>query len=858
MMNKLPGSSHKKGINENDEEDLNRYDKVHFKRKKNINKDKRMSQDKKLSHTSLDKFTEGNNPISIPSSGNTNSLVKLRESSIQRRLKRSGNFKDEPHSSSGNWSASSESGRASIDSETTHPKSTSNATSVNSLNVPNSVTSRGKFNNNTSRSNSITSEETITPDIHDFPEDGETSSIYSCDTEGYYTSFHMDSGLKTLKEEDAPATPLHSTTAFSSNTIINAENEYELFGKGSTSTTASSAGTVCTTLQASASNRSLASGPVVPERKSSLPKMSHKDSFRKSSLENDFISDKTGTVKRSPANNKSIVTTLIHQQSSGDMSPDSGHNTSSSPIESTNSPTGIRSCSEFEFSECSDMEGSDRIERIRVKTTINSSRIPSMCVITPPHSDDESTKSVSSNKNILKNNFVEVIEDVPNKDWKNNNQLHIRSKPIETNLDNLEHLTTETVNNYIQDVENANISRELNAGELSSSIDGVRNEEKIQVHAQTILKATLLPYNNVSGQIKLKYQDIPKEQIKVKHIDNFPDDFGDYVTITDVKNNNQKILSHTGTFETNVKEEYVSLNELPCNNIQNQENSIDTYNSLDRTRRQGARVTLNAEGKVVYTSDSLKRRKVAHSTFEPGPYRKETTTPTHIPLNKIPKVMESLTHCNDQKPTKNDLPSRSSSPQLEKLIIRATTSGVTSPIAEKVRVPPSTIVTPNTRPLPPNSNHMCGAYVHMQDARVYTDSSYQKGKVSSLQPCAQYCSLPKNENLGNSQSSNFLPCKVIKRNDSYRLANCTKLIKNVNIDVEDSIENEFAADLQRERINYPSTVSSKIICESPLYSKAHARELLLASPNRVSNLKDSSEHRVRVLSAVTNNDTEIW
>lgn len=29
--------------------------------------------------------------------------------------------------------------------------------------------------------------------------DMETSSVYSCDAEGYYTSFQFDSGLKTLK-----------------------------------------------------------------------------------------------------------------------------------------------------------------------------------------------------------------------------------------------------------------------------------------------------------------------------------------------------------------------------------------------------------------------------------------------------------------------------------------------------------------------------------------------------------------------------------------------------------------------------------------------------------------------------------
>lgn len=102
----------------------------------------------------------------------------------------------------------------------------------------------------------------------------------------------MDSGLKTLKEEELgsgfslPPTPLHSTSALSncssgrgsaSLAQLTAESEYELFGKGSTSTTASSAGTVCTTLLAdhsrggdNGSDRSLCKGPAVPERKSSL------------------------------------------------------------------------------------------------------------------------------------------------------------------------------------------------------------------------------------------------------------------------------------------------------------------------------------------------------------------------------------------------------------------------------------------------------------------------------------------------------------------------------------------------------------------------------------------------------------
>ena len=59
----------------------------------------------------------------------------------------------------------------------------------------------------------------------------------SVDTEGYFTSFRNECGFpkakKGTKEDDKE--PVSMTTT---------ENEYELFGKGSTSTTASSCGTV--------------------------------------------------------------------------------------------------------------------------------------------------------------------------------------------------------------------------------------------------------------------------------------------------------------------------------------------------------------------------------------------------------------------------------------------------------------------------------------------------------------------------------------------------------------------------------------------------------------------------------------
>lgn len=905
MINRSSDSAKSTGDIDNkaDPADINIYETVSVRRKRNGNRDKRLSHERKPSYSSSEKSSI-NLPMTTAPSAAMNIAVKLREGSAQSRQRRSGD-KDEPHSSSGNWSASSESGRASIGSEITNstaqPKSsTSAATSSNSLNLhpPSSVNSRRKFNINTSGSSSIASDRTITPDIHDFHEDGETSSVYSCDTEGYYTSFHMDSGLKTLKEEDSPATPLHSTTVFSSSSsgnTLTAENEYELFGKGSTSTTASSAGTVCTTFKASGSRRSLILGPAVPERKSSLCK-SISDKSPGSSLEREFDSDKTGTVKRSPANmTKATVVAVVHKQSgSGDVSPDSGHNTSSSPIEShsANSPNGGRSGSEFEFSECSDMEGADRIERIRVKTTINSSRIPSMCVITPPHSDDESIKnevtcSKMSNRQKLTLPLKPFETDLDKLDFADDNEIsritepHVsttvvdgRSKMHLINVNSQSgYATVETVNVKCCEITNKQpISTNTRAPSPSGGSVTIRNvtlqDEEIAAkpQSQPILKATLLPLNNMFGRIKSNLSNLALKKEHKAVVPRDADDVldsGEYVTIADVRNNNEKAPITTQTSrnselvsENRIKEvEYICLNELPCNNMAEDasQSSSSTSDSLER-RRKGARVTLDSEGKVIYSSDSLKRRKGAHTTFEPGPYVKDVTDPTASPLpsHRTPAIVRPV------HSTVHENPDRPLSPQVlqqEMLVIRAS-SGVSSPTAEIVRVPPANIVGPNTRPLSPKLNNSKCAYVHIQDSNT-SALAHPKGKNSPAPRIVN--ALPK---LNNNNHAEFkISSRKIKRSDSYRMANSAALKLSVNnrkLELEDLIEKEFAAELLRERINYPPSVSPKLCARHcQIYSQDHAREMLLASPNRVTIPGDSAEHRARVLSASVA-DTEIW
>lgn len=716
-------------------------------KKKLLEKERKLSHERKPSYSSSEKSLS---LMSHPLKGNAANAasinpVKMRETSSLRRQRRNSgaDHKDEPHSSSGNWSASSESGRTSIGSEiTVQPKSSASSTSLNHSNLhsgsgpPSSIISRRRFLN-TSASSSVTSEGTATPDLqmHDLFYDDETSSAYSCDTEGYYTSFHVDSGLKTLKEEE-PMTPLHSTSALSSTTsfsstinqtVLTAESEYELFGRGSTSTTTSSAGTVCTTLMATEADRSSMHGPspAVPERKSSLTKLNRSNSNASGgTLERSYSSstvgstlERTGTIKRNGVLIQKEVSAVIHQDKTETQqkpdridSPDSGNNTSSSPIEtnSNESPTqGLRSNSEFEYSECSDLEGVDRIERIRVKTAINSSRIPSMCIITPTTSDDEAVKEITVRTR-------EKIDLPPNEAP---SSPPLPPPPQETDLDSIDFETgSHNQNNNLPKVQIKDDGTGYATIPAVSGDSLKPPEMRKDANFNNFRKTTLQPLNTMLGKLKgvlphLKKSSPSKEASAALDIsdESLYDNAGEYVTIADVRNNNNNTHKRTtgnGIYYSNdiVKRnlatvlsgnlnqetEYVSLNELPCTircdssanavedvmasdeidtNVQiakdcvsARESAIEslasgtgtgtttTSNILGKDNKgelqqkeqerkieqeqherqhpqiRGARVTFDAQGKVVYNSDSLKRRKGAHTTFAPGPYVKDPAT----------------------------------------------------------------------------------------------------------------------------------------------------------------------------------------------------------------------------------------
>lgn len=280
----------------------------------------------------------------------------------------------------------------------------------------------------------------------------------------------------------------------------------------------------------------------------------------------------------------------------GGESPDSGHNTSSSPVESASSPacTG-RSCSEFEYSESSDLEGCERIERIRSKTAINTSRIPSMCVITPPGSDDEQQHARDADQQASK-------------------KAEGRKGDLQTGGSVLMSATVGTSKMEVINGQDKNLYATIQV--LPSP-----TTEKASIVGHQATKIS--PLSGVLGKLRGVLpgrKHVLKGGVPDHHQGGGAADSGDYVTIADVRNNNDKRQDSASTparspvtyansdiFKKDA--EYVSLSELPKK----------PDSSLER-KRQGARVTLDSEGKVVYSSDSLKRRKGAHTTFNPGAF----------------------------------------------------------------------------------------------------------------------------------------------------------------------------------------------------------------------------------------------
>lgn len=330
------------------------------------------------------------------------------------------------------------------------------------------------------------------------------------------------------------------------------------------STSASSAGTVCTAVLTDYDK-------YCGERKNSQTKLHRTNSsVSEYSLQRSCSTSTIGdnlegaaTIKRNGILLQKGVAALVHQ--------------AREELQTNQIENKTKIGTEFEYSESSDLECSDRLERMKTKTTINTSRIPSMCVITPGNSDDECGKKITETGQLL---------------------------PKVVSI------------------------------EFGSEIVS-KNEKKELINTSKIKNVTMQPLDTFIErlkEVKPSLKDSPLSTAPIAEVEDL-EDFGEYVTIKDKNSCTNTAKNHTGVYYSNdvVKRnlstalsenindmEYVCLNELPCN-ITNVDNKMETKQTLP------ARVVLNAHGQITYNSDSLKRRK-AHTTFIPGPYIKQDTS----------------------------------------------------------------------------------------------------------------------------------------------------------------------------------------------------------------------------------------
>lgn len=156
-----------------------------------------------------------------------------------------------------------------------------------------------------------------------------------------------------------------SSLLATSSSVCSNENDYELYGKGSTTTT-SSAGTVIYRngtgdMTAAASERRRSAPPEPPPRTCTA-----------TTNASNAASASPLPASLSASESKEICDALNQLR----MGADDGTDSAEGAPEAAEAP-------ESETDSCC------RQERIRVKTEMSASRIPAMCVVTPPPSDDE-------------------------------------------------------------------------------------------------------------------------------------------------------------------------------------------------------------------------------------------------------------------------------------------------------------------------------------------------------------------------------------------------------------------------------------------------------------------------------------
>lgn len=459
-------------------------------------------------------------------------------------------------------------------------------------------------------SSSHTSDGTLTPtqDIGDIPfVDDDTGSAFSCDAEGYYTSFHIDSGLRSISYEGNK---------------LATDSDVEVFGRGSTGTTNSSASLGTVIMR----NPEKKTPPKPPQRVSSLERKENRESVITVIHVNGSASSSREDVAGAESTEKEGRTS---------KESDSGRETAEtmSPKNKTFSPEPCEQHSESFV---------ERKENFRAKTTINTSGIPSMCVITPPQSDDESVRSGSFHS--------------PREAPQGESRVQRKVAAFQGNANN-------------NKVTNFAAVRQPGDGAVAptvpSSSPSFTSHTTQQSYTPTLTVMSQHRAGEISAQLKVfppsqEQPQVPKSQTDYFSLGRSVSErraeiqlkvLGERKPSSDVLIQKQT-SKDSQTVSNSELSNLVSYKELPTtvtsshpfsaipSNVK-QDVVITPTNSLERRKANsklgGAHVTLDSEGKVVYSSDSLPRRK-GHTSFEPGPYIKPppiTATPSNGTQSKI-------------------------------------------------------------------------------------------------------------------------------------------------------------------------------------------------------------------------------
>lgn len=211
---------------------------------------------------------------------------------------------------------------------------------------------------------------------------------------------------------------------------------------------------------------------------------------------------------------------------------------------------------EVEHSENSDVDGIERVKRIRGKTLINSNRIPSICVITPLNSDDEDR--VAAMGNMLTN--LSLNEGI---DYQIIAQVH-----KENDLDKQENVTA-SVSECKHDLSLMNISPFKQASTAERNQDETDGE-----------------YVTIAGSCAERYNAI--------------------------QSNLDAILAGSLDLTT----EYVSLNELPLASNYNDIFAKKSKAERNSSNGSGQSVVRNPNGLFVYDSSTLRYKRSLCTTFK--------------------------------------------------------------------------------------------------------------------------------------------------------------------------------------------------------------------------------------------------